>query len=39
VPVHPDDTPDSLHARIQEQEHQVYPEAIARLLAAGLPGG
>ncbi len=39
VPVRPDDTPDSLHARIQEQEHQAYPEAIARLLAAGLSGG
>jgi phosphoribosylglycinamide formyltransferase 1 len=34
VPVQPDDTPESLHARIQEQEHLAYPEALA-LLAAG----
>ena len=29
VPVHPDDTPDSLHARIQGEEHKIYPAAIA----------
>ena len=34
VPVLPGDTPESLHARIQAQEHLAYPEAIA-LLAAG----
>lgn len=34
VPVLPGDTPESLHARIQEQEHIAYPEALA-LLAAG----
>ena len=34
VPVMEDDTPDSLHARIQVQEHIAYPEAL-RLLAAG----
>ena len=34
VPVRDDDTPDSLHARIQTEEHQAYPEAL-RLLAAG----
>jgi phosphoribosylglycinamide formyltransferase-1 len=34
VPVLPDDTPEMLHARIQEQEHLAYPEALA-LLAAG----
>ena len=34
VPVLEDDTPESLHARIQVQEHQAYPEAL-RLLAAG----
>lgn len=28
VPVLPDDTAESLHARIQEQEHTLYPEAI-----------
>jgi phosphoribosylglycinamide formyltransferase-1 len=34
VPVLSDDTAASLHARIQEQEHQAYPEAL-QLLAAG----
>lgn len=41
VPVLPGDTAESLHARIQEQEHIAYPEALA-LLAAGrlrLEGG
>lgn len=28
VPVLPDDTPERLHARIQEQEHVAYPEAL-----------
>ena len=34
VPVLPGDTPETLHARIQEQEHVAYPEALG-LLAAG----
>ena len=34
VPVLEDDTPETLHARIQEQEHRAFPEAL-RLLAAG----
>lgn len=34
VPVLDNDTPDSLHARILEQEHRLYPEAI-RLFAEG----
>jgi phosphoribosylglycinamide formyltransferase-1 len=34
VPILPDDTADSLHARIQIQEHRIYPQAIA--LAAHL---
>ena len=34
VPVFPNDTPESLHARIQVTEHQLYPEAV-RLFAAG----
>ena len=34
VPVLDDDTPESLHARIQVEEHVAYPEAL-RLLAAG----
>lgn len=29
VPVLPDDTPESLHARIQVQEHRILPQAIA----------
>lgn len=33
VPVHPSDTAEILSARILEQEHQAYPEAIARLLS------
>jgi phosphoribosylglycinamide formyltransferase-1 len=31
VPVFPDDTPGTLHARIQREEHELYPEVIARL--------
>jgi phosphoribosylglycinamide formyltransferase-1 len=31
VPVLPGDTPETLHARIQEQEHQLYPEVIREL--------
>ena len=34
VPVQEDDTPETLHARIQVQEHLAFPEAL-RLLAAG----
>lgn len=34
VPVREDDTPETLHARIQEVEHRLYPEAV-RLFAAG----
>ena len=34
VPILEGDTPETLHARIQEQEHLAYPEAL-RLLAAG----
>ena len=36
VPVLDDDTPETLHARIQEQEHTAYPEALRRLAAGGL---
>jgi phosphoribosylglycinamide formyltransferase-1 len=35
VPVLDDDTPVSLHARIQEAERVAYPEAIAAVLAGG----
>ncbi|NNC90280.1 MAG: phosphoribosylglycinamide formyltransferase [Akkermansiaceae bacterium] len=37
VPVRPDDTPASLHARIQEQEHRLYPKCIGEVLDS-LPG-
>ncbi len=29
VPILPDDTPETLHARIQVQEHKIFPQAIA----------
>lgn len=32
VSVHEDDTPDTLAARILEQEHRIYPEAIGIVL-------
>jgi phosphoribosylglycinamide formyltransferase-1 len=35
VPVLPDDTADSLAARILETEHRIYPEAIQRVLDDG----
>ncbi len=31
VPIHPDDTPETLHARIQEAEHELLPAVIAEL--------
>ncbi|TWO72334.1 phosphoribosylglycinamide formyltransferase [Caenimonas sedimenti] len=34
VPVLPDDTADSLAARVRAQEHLIYPRAIAQLLPA-----
>ncbi len=34
VPILPNDTPTALSARILEQEHVAYPEAIASVLAA-----
>jgi phosphoribosylglycinamide formyltransferase-1 len=36
VPVLPGDTPESLHARIQAEEHKLYPAIIARLAATSL---
>lgn len=33
VPVLPDDTPESLHQRIQEEEHRILPKAVAECLA------
>ncbi len=39
-PVKPDDTPDSLAARVFELECQAYPEALERLIADGVsPSG
>jgi len=35
VPVNPDDTVEQLSARILVEEHRIYPEAIARVLAGG----
>jgi phosphoribosylglycinamide formyltransferase 1 len=34
VPVLPDDTAVTLHARIQEEEHRIYPEAVRQVLAS-----
>jgi phosphoribosylglycinamide formyltransferase-1 len=34
VPILPDDTPATLHARIQVLEHRLYPQAISRVSAA-----
>jgi phosphoribosylglycinamide formyltransferase-1 len=31
VPVLPGDTPETLHARIQAQEHEVYPQVVGTL--------
>lgn len=35
VPVEPDDTVESLSARILKEEHRLYPEAVARVLEQG----
>ena len=35
VPVLDGDTPETLAARILEQEHRIYPEAVADVLAGG----
>ncbi len=32
VPVMPDDTPESLAARVLEQEHILYPETLQRIV-------
>lgn len=34
VPVHADDTYATLHARIQAEEHRIYPEAVRRIAPA-----
>lgn len=38
VPVLPGDTAESLHARIQQAEHRIYPEAIRQLAARRTAG-
>jgi len=35
VPVLPGDTPETLHARIQEAEHEAYPEVVRRIAEGG----
>ena len=35
VPVHEDDTPETLSARILTEEHRIYPEAIGLVLDGG----
>jgi phosphoribosylglycinamide formyltransferase-1 len=37
VPIIPGDTPASLHARIQEAEHRLYPEVVGRFVRGELP--
>jgi len=39
VPVHPGDTPGILAARVLEQEHRLYPAALARLILGAEPSG
>jgi phosphoribosylglycinamide formyltransferase-1 len=34
VPVLPGDTPESLHARIQKAEHELFPRVLQKLFAA-----
>jgi phosphoribosylglycinamide formyltransferase 1 len=37
VPILADDSPESLHARIQQAEHRLYPEVIQRFSRGELP--
>jgi phosphoribosylglycinamide formyltransferase-1 len=37
VPVLPGDTAETLHARIQDAEHTLYPQVIARFAKRELP--
>ena len=36
VPVHPDDTPETLSDRVLKEEHRIYPEAIRLFLEGRL---
>jgi phosphoribosylglycinamide formyltransferase-1 len=38
VPVLPDDTPASLHQRIQVEEHRIYPIAVKKVFEELIPG-
>ncbi len=38
VPVFENDTPDTLHARIQIEEHIAYPEAVRMIISGRVPG-
>jgi phosphoribosylglycinamide formyltransferase-1 len=38
VPILDNDTPDSLHARIQEAEHELYPATLATLARKRIVG-
>lgn len=38
VPVLPDDTPDTLAARVLEQEHKLYPEVLEKLIRGDYDG-
>ena len=38
IPILPGDTIQTLRARVQQAEHQLYPQAIAKLLAAAHQG-
>jgi phosphoribosylglycinamide formyltransferase 1 len=37
VPILPGDTPESLHARIQQAEHRLYPQVVGRFASRELP--
>jgi phosphoribosylglycinamide formyltransferase 1 len=37
VPILPGDTPESLHARIQQAEHQLYPQVVGKFARGELP--
>jgi phosphoribosylglycinamide formyltransferase 1 len=37
VPIYPTDTPSLLHARIQEQEHRLYPVVLQQIARGQLP--
>jgi phosphoribosylglycinamide formyltransferase-1 len=36
VPVFDDDTPETLHQRIQAAEHELYPQCVAAIASGGI---